>query len=76
MNIPNEEESYAMGSYNHSYLQTKLGKLLDSEKYTAFSDLSLDVSGIDLSQFKFQTKEELKPDICLYTKRKFHRPKF
>jgi Uma2 family endonuclease len=70
----NVEESYDMGSYNHSYLQTRLGKLLDSDKYTAFSDLSLDVSTFDLSQFKFSVKEELKPDVCLYPKRKFHRP--
>ncbi len=76
MSIPysNVEESYDMGSYNHSYLQTRLGKLLDSDKYTAFSDLSLDVSTFDLSQFKFSVKEELKPDVCLYPKRKFHRP--
>jgi Uma2 family endonuclease len=29
-------------------------------------ELSLDASQIDLSQFGLKTKEELKPDICLY----------
>jgi Uma2 family endonuclease len=39
---------------------------------THLSELSLDVSQIDLSQFGLKAKEELIPDVCLYTKDEPH----
>lgn len=64
------EESYDMGSFNHSYLQARLAKLLDNDKYMTAIELSLDIGKIDVSKFKIQVKEEIKPDVCLYPKRK------
>lgn len=46
-------------SYNHAYLQLRLGGLLLAYKhYTPFSELSIEINEI-----------EYKPDISLYTKR-------
>lgn len=65
-----------MGSFNHGYIQMRLGVLFDRlGAYTPVSEVSLDVSGVDLSQFDLRTKEEIKPDICLYPKRGLSRPK-
>lgn len=70
------EEDVDMGSFNHSYLQVRLGILFDQlGKYTPLTDLSLDVSGVDLSQFDLKTKEEIKPDIVLYPRRSLSRPR-
>ncbi len=70
------EESEDMGSFNHSYTQVRLIVLLDRmEQYTPVTELSLDVSSIDLSQFDLKAKEEVKPDICLYAKRGRSRPR-
>ncbi|MFZ4661882.1 MAG: Uma2 family endonuclease [Caldilineaceae bacterium] len=69
------EVSTDMSSYNHSYMQINLGaslKMLGA--YTVFSELSLDVTGVDLSQFQVRAKEEIKPDLCLYPKRSLSRP--
>lgn len=69
------EKADNMGSFNHGYTQARLVVLLDRVgKYTPVSELSLDVSGIDLSQFGLKAKEEIKPDICLYPKRGRSRP--
>ncbi len=69
------EEADNMGSFNHGYTQARLVVLLDRVgKYTPVSELSLDVSGTDLSQFGLKAKEEIKPDICLYPKRGRSRP--
>ena len=58
------EEADNMGSFNHGYTQARLIVLLDRVgKYTPVSELSLDVSGTDLSQFGLKAKEEIKPDI-------------
>lgn len=70
------EESVDMGSFNHGYTQARLIVLFDKiGHYTPVTELSLDVSGIDLSQFDLKTKEEMKPDICLYPKRGRSRPR-
>ena len=77
LTIENElEESEDMGSFNHGYTQARLIVLFDrAGQYTPITELSLDVSGIDLSQFDLKTKEEMKPDICLYPKRGRSRPR-
>lgn len=63
------EEFTSMGSINHSIVQAKItGMLLNDDRFTPAIELSLDVSQIDLSQFKL--KEELKPDISLYQGRR------
>ncbi len=69
------EESVKMGSYNHSYIQANLTWLLKNiGKYAVLTELSLDVSHFDLSQFNIKTKEEIKPDVCIYPKRGLSRP--
>ena len=69
------EETGDMGSFNHSYIQINLGALLKmNRQYTVCSDLSLDVSHLDLSQFQIRAREEVKPDLCLYPKRGLSRP--
>jgi Uma2 family endonuclease len=70
------EETSDMGSFNHGYLQIRLAVLFDRlGSYTPVSELSLDVSNVDLSQFDLRSKEEIKPDISLYPKRGLSRPK-
>ena len=69
------EEDVGMGSFNHGYIQMRLGILLDRYSgYTPVSKLSLDISNVDLSRFDLRTKEEVKPDIALYSKRGLSRP--
>ncbi len=64
------------GSFNHGYIQVRLGILFDRlGNFTPVNELSLDVSGIDLSKFDLRTKEEIKPDICLYLKRGLSQPR-
>jgi len=65
------EESYDRGSFNHGYLQARLVVLLGNiGNYTPVTELSLDISNLDLSKFDIKVKEEIRPDICLYPKRK------
>jgi len=65
------EEFTSMGSINHSIVQAKItGMLLNDDRFTPAVELSLDVSQIDLTQFKLKVKEELKPDISLYQGRR------
>jgi Uma2 family endonuclease len=66
--IPLEsEESQDVGSLNHSFTQARLITLLShEERFTTFVELSLDVSQTDLTPFGLKTKEEFKPDVCLY----------
>lgn len=73
----NEVEEFADGgSFNHGYLLIRLGILLDRlDAYTAVGDVSLDVSSVDLSKFDLKTREEIKPDVCLYPKRGLLQPK-
>lgn len=62
-----EEDAQEMGSLNHSLIQARLIALLSGDtRFTAAIELSLDASGLDLSQFGLTAKSELKPDICLY----------
>ncbi|KOR30063.1 hypothetical protein TI05_14475 [Achromatium sp. WMS3] len=65
-----QKEIEYMGSFNHSLVQAQLSALLLSTycKFSVFIELSLDMSQIDLSQFNIKAKEELKPDICLYSR--------
>lgn len=63
-----EDDVDNMGSLNHSLIQGKITTLLSNDdKYVAMPELSLDASQIDLSQFGLKTKEELKPDVCVYS---------
>ncbi|RKZ38875.1 MAG: hypothetical protein DRQ49_13120 [Gammaproteobacteria bacterium] len=63
-----ENEEQNMGSVIHSGTQAKLvGLLFNDEKFSLFTELSLDTTQIDLSQFGLKSKDELKPDVCLYT---------
>jgi Uma2 family endonuclease len=62
-----ENQVQKMPSINHSYIQSRLILSFgDSDQFTTFTELSLDASQIDLSQFGLKTKDELIPDICLY----------
>lgn len=70
------EDAEEMGSFNHGYIQVRLGILFDRlGNFTPVNELSLDISGVDLSKFDLKTKEEIKPDICLYPKRSLSRPR-
>jgi len=65
-----------VGSFNHGYLQVRLGGLFDRlPGFTTVGELSLDVSGVDLSQFDLRSKEEIKPDLSIYPKRGLSHPK-
>lgn len=65
-----EEESIDVGSFKHSAAQANLAFLLKRiGKYTVLTDLSLDISQVDISQFDINMKEEIKPDVCIYLKR-------
>jgi Uma2 family endonuclease len=70
------EENFDMGSWNHALVQSRLNRLLPNDKFTLVTELSLDISTLDLSQFNIKAREELKPDICLYppTRRGLSRP--
>ncbi|NJO16962.1 MAG: Uma2 family endonuclease [Thioploca sp.] len=70
------EENFDMGSWNHALVQSRLNRLLPDDKFTLVTELSLDISTIDLSQFNLKARGELKPDICLYppTRRGLSRP--
>ncbi len=62
-----EDEADNMGSIIHSGTQAKLtGLLLNHDNLSVFTELSLDISQHDLSQYRLKVKNELKPDICAY----------
>ncbi len=64
------EELAEMGSFNHSYLQTKLAVLLFTlEDYTALTELSLDVSRLNDETLRTKYKDSIKPDVSLYSRR-------
>lgn len=78
MSAPDEAKALeeAVGSFNHSYLQIRLGKILDSETYTACAELSLDTSELDFEKLEVKLRrDEVKPDISLYPKRGLSRPR-
>jgi Uma2 family endonuclease len=63
-----EEERQKMSSKKHSSVQTNItGLLFNDERFKPFIELSLDASQIDLSRFGLKTKDELVPDVCVYT---------
>ncbi|OAD23950.1 hypothetical protein THIOM_000201 [Candidatus Thiomargarita nelsonii] len=67
--IDGEDE---MGSLNHSTVQINLGGLLKfkcDKELAVMSELSLDISQYDLSEYDLGVKDEFKPDICAYLKR-------
>jgi Uma2 family endonuclease len=67
--IDGEDE---MGSLNHSTVQTNLAGLLKfkcDKKLAVMTELSLDISQHDISQYDLEASEELKPDVCAYLKR-------
>lgn len=67
------QEAGEQGSHNHALVQTNLGFLLKRlGRYSVFTELSLDSSGLDLKQFN--VRDEVKPDLCLYPKRSLSRP--
>jgi len=67
------EATYEMGSHNHSAIQANLAFLLKRlDKYSVYTELSLDVSQLDSQRFKI--REEIKPDVCIYPKRGLSRP--
>lgn len=65
--------SQDMGSHNHSAIQVNVAFLLKRlGAYSVYTELSLDVSRLDRQ--KFQVKDEIKPDVCIYPKRSLSRP--
>ncbi len=63
-----EIEDAIMGSVNHSLIQAMITSLLvNDERFTVFTELSLDVKPHDLSKYDIKAKDELKPDICWYS---------
>ncbi len=62
------EASQNMGSLNHSVIQARLaGSFFNNNKFTPAVELSLDISRLDLNQLAIKAKDELKPDVCLYS---------
>jgi len=56
-----------MGSINHSRAQGKLiVSLAQDERLEVMPELSIDLKGLDISQFGFKSTIELKPDISVY----------
>jgi Uma2 family endonuclease len=66
--LPELEDFKDMGSWNHSFVQSRLVRLLPEEdRFVIHIELSLvDISTVDLSPFDIKAKDELRPDICLY----------
>ncbi len=72
---PTEEEIWEemdeVGSLNHSAIQANLAFLFKRlGAYSVFNELSLSITNVDLSQFDLIVREEIKPDVCLYPKRR------
>jgi Uma2 family endonuclease len=63
-----ENKDINMGSVNHSIAQVKLASLLDGDdRFTVLTELSLDISQYDFSQYGVKAKDEVKPDVCVYS---------
>jgi Uma2 family endonuclease len=63
-----DEERRDMPSKKHSMTQTSLTVLFGTdERFTTFVELSLDATSINLSQFDMKAKDELIPDISVYS---------
>lgn len=69
------EEDIDVGSFNHASVQVNLAYLLKrTGQYRVCSELSLDISSADLSQYDLALKSEVIPDICIYPNRKLSEP--
>lgn len=65
------EENTDVGSFNHAKIQANLAYLLKRlGSYAVLTDLSLDVSSLNKEQYGIPFRDELRPDICLYSARK------
>jgi Uma2 family endonuclease len=63
-----DDEVSDMASLNHSLTAGRIaGLLFNDERFEVMPELSLDGSQIDLSQFGIKNKEELIPDVAVYT---------
>ena len=68
-NDPNVEEVKVV-SLNHGITQANLTTLCShDERFRVITELSLDVSQIDLNQFGLKVKDELILDVCLYLRK-------
>jgi Uma2 family endonuclease len=64
-----DDEDAHKGSLNHSLAAGRItGLLFNDDRFTVMPELSLDASQIDLKRFKLKAKDELVPDVCVYTK--------
>jgi len=62
-----DDEESDMGSINHSLAQVMIASLLvNDERFTVLTELSLDISQHDFSKYGVKAKE-LKPDVCIYS---------
>jgi Uma2 family endonuclease len=62
-----DDRAFPVGSVNHSRIQGKLIVLLaQDERLEVMPELSIDLKGLDISQFGFKSTVELKPDISVY----------
>ena len=69
------DESANTDSFNHGYIQIRLGVVFARlGNFTPISKLTLDVSSLDLSKYEVRSKEEIKPDLSIYPKRGLSRP--
>ncbi|MEN8218062.1 MAG: Uma2 family endonuclease, partial [Pseudomonadota bacterium] len=63
-----DDEESDMGSVNHSLAQVMIASLLvNDERFTVLTELSIDISQHDLSKYGIKAKDEVKPDICVYS---------
>jgi len=62
-----DEGKSNMGSVNHSRVQGRLiVSLAQDERLEVMPELSIDLKGLDITQFGFKATVELKPDISVY----------
>lgn len=67
------EETGDMGSYNHSTVQANLAFLFKrTGQFSVSTELSLDISQFQADHLQFGN--EIKPDVCIYPKRRLSRP--
>jgi len=63
-----EDEEADMGSLYHGTTQANLTCLLNNDdRFMVVTELSLDATSIDLKRFSLKPKDELVPDISVYT---------
>ncbi len=63
-----EDEESDIGSVNHSLTQVMIASLLvNDERFSVLTELSLDISQHDLSKYGIKARDEIKPDICVYS---------